>query len=301
MRLSSDNIFKFVNDAPTIDLILQHGFRHTLWSENLPYKTFIQENYMVCFCDILWSQNSFHRQCYGNNAIVMTKDWAINNQISPVRYIHSKSPFTSDGYIKRKTYDRECVQTQTNPSAQVLLTSMIETLIATNVLNQQSLIAQTKVDENLKNELNRMEDEYTAMQKAIASAGHLETFEKFLFGIHSRIRLLHNELELRDALVRVYKDRFIHPITGVHPDKVLYDEREWRSIKMSTQADAAISAKNKYLGESYNLKFSETDVVAILLEQPSDRDRVKLLIKSGNTMLARSAINKVMLINDYKE
>ncbi len=46
---------------------------------------------MVCFCDILEKDSKKHSDLYGKYALVMKKEWALKNNISPVTYIHNNS------------------------------------------------------------------------------------------------------------------------------------------------------------------------------------------------------------------
>jgi hypothetical protein len=37
-RLSSDNLYHFKSNVDVLNSILTYGFRHSLWSETIPYK-----------------------------------------------------------------------------------------------------------------------------------------------------------------------------------------------------------------------------------------------------------------------
>lgn len=50
----------------------------------------------ICFCDLPLGQTRDHRMQYGEYAIGMTKEWAMRQQITPVRYYHSMTPFQAD-------------------------------------------------------------------------------------------------------------------------------------------------------------------------------------------------------------
>lgn len=106
-RLSSDNLYHFKSNVSVLKSILTYGFRHSLWPETIPYKKSEQNKFMVCFCDIRIEDANYHRQTYGHNAIVLTKEWGKKNGISPVRYIHENSPGILPNYIKSKNRFRE--------------------------------------------------------------------------------------------------------------------------------------------------------------------------------------------------
>lgn len=53
---------------------------------------------MVCFADLLDSEISKHSEKHGNFAMVMNKNWAMKNHMSPVMYTYPKS-LTSDGIL----------------------------------------------------------------------------------------------------------------------------------------------------------------------------------------------------------
>jgi hypothetical protein len=89
-----------------------------------------------------------------------------------------------------------------------------------------------------------------------------------------------DELEKRDAFLRIYCGEF-----RGHKNKVLYDEREWRSVKLVTEAENNVDStiqpnalKNGFLPESYNLKFDLKDIAAILVETDAEKEEIKKYI-----------------------
>jgi hypothetical protein len=99
-RLSSDLLFHYTN-LDAICPILQGGFRHGLSKkESLPHPLRQwQMNFNCCFCDLLPEQAGEHQRRYGDHALALTKDWGIANEISPVRYIHERSPGMKSSYL----------------------------------------------------------------------------------------------------------------------------------------------------------------------------------------------------------
>jgi hypothetical protein len=125
----------------------------------------------------------------------------------------------------------------------------------------------------------------------------------------NQLHQLHNELEKRDAHMRAYKEDFTSPATGQSiKDKVLYDEREWRSVRFLDLSDVlsqpetyAEAVKNGHLPSEYNLKFGDNDVHAILAEDEAAQEGLKRLIESGETLLSPAMSGKVFLAADFTE
>ena len=106
-RLSSKYLFHYKKDIGIVELILTNGFQHRMWDEKVIFRDSSQQNFVVCFCDILAEQAAYHKQYYGNNAIVLTKEWGIRNHITPLRYVHANSTGQFAEYIKLKNINRE--------------------------------------------------------------------------------------------------------------------------------------------------------------------------------------------------
>jgi hypothetical protein len=103
--LSSSSLFHFTKALDNLIGILSSGFRFSTVREPYPQmgwgdspltslgiqRTFIDNN-VVCFCDIPLTQTLNHREQYRSYAIGLSKKWAIQNHVTPVRYVHSNSP-----------------------------------------------------------------------------------------------------------------------------------------------------------------------------------------------------------------
>ena len=67
---------------------------------------------MVCFCDIPLKLAKTHRKKYGHYGILLTKEWAIRNKISPIIYIPENSAlhdiFNALAAIIDKINDESC-------------------------------------------------------------------------------------------------------------------------------------------------------------------------------------------------
>jgi len=103
--LSSSSLFHFTKSLDNLIGILSSGFRFSTVREPYPQMAWgnsiftslgiqgtFTDNNVVCFCDIPLTQTSNHREQYGSYAIGLSKEWAIKNCVSPVRYVHSNSP-----------------------------------------------------------------------------------------------------------------------------------------------------------------------------------------------------------------
>lgn len=85
-----NHIFHYTNSFEILMKILRNGFAPSYCSEKInDIEYFIP---MVSFCNIpLKDVDNYMR--YGKYGIGMNLDWAVNNGISPVIYIHENTPF----------------------------------------------------------------------------------------------------------------------------------------------------------------------------------------------------------------
>lgn len=103
--ISTSCLFHYTKSLETLRGILTSGFRFSLVMEALPrigwgtspltalgiQRTY-NDNQVVCFCDIPLTLAADHRGHYNSYAVGLTKEWAMANNVSPVRYVHSDSP-----------------------------------------------------------------------------------------------------------------------------------------------------------------------------------------------------------------
>lgn len=111
--LSSSSLFHYTKTLDTLIGILSSGFRFSNVREPYPQvgwgdspltslglqRTYVN-NKVVCFCDIPLTQALGHRKFYKSYAIGISKDWARQNSVTPVRYVHSNSPGFSGKIIE---------------------------------------------------------------------------------------------------------------------------------------------------------------------------------------------------------
>lgn len=303
-RLSSDNLYHFKSNVAVLNSILSYGFRHSLWSETIPYKKSEQHNFMVCFCDIRLEDANYHRQCYGDNAIVLTKEWGKKNGISPVRYIHENSPGILPNYIKSKNRFREIRQNAgDHPDTVVMDYSIFSLLMDANKLHYDSLDEDVANNNGLLTEMEVLEKEFLKLFDDLKTVGQDKILAKYFRSLINRILELHNELEKRDSYMRVYSEDFTHPATNITiPNKILYDEKEWRSIKYADKTEYNEAVTQKFLQPKHNLSFDDNDVLAILLKDQTTLDLVKDYLLNNKTQLDSTiTISKLAIIDDYKE
>jgi|SRR5690554_1655858 len=303
-RLSSDNLYHFKSNVDVLNSILTYGFRHSMWSETIPYKKSEQHNFMVCFCDIRIEDANYHRQCYGDNAIVLTKEWGKKNGISPVRYIHENSPGILPNYIKSKNRFREIRQKAgDHPDTIVMDYSIFSILLDLKKLHYDSLDEDVGNNNSLLQEMDVLEKEFIKLFDDLKPLGQDKILAKYFRSLINRILDLHNELERRDSYMRVYSEDFTHPATmKTIKNKILYDEKEWRSIKYADRTDYEEAVANKFLQPKYNLTFDDNDVLAILLKDKATLDKVQDYLTNNKTLLDKTTtINKLAIIDNYKE
>jgi len=292
-RLSSDYLYHYKQSFDVIKLILKYGFSHRLWDENIPFLKSQQLNYIICFCDILWKDNQYHMSCYGNNIIVLKKEWAIRNNITPVHYIHENSTTVSSDWVVRKTLNRHVQQylqskNIVNKDTYRIALGVMESEIITNSITASSLLS-FSMDQNYMNSF------YTKISNEISNQINQSN------DLGRLLQVLFAELEKRDAISRVYMDDFFHPTSGLHKDKVLYDEKEWRSCKMPSPNDAYSSFTNKCLDQSDNIKFDDNDIEYIIVEDATNRNVLINEINNGSYLISRKSTRKVLTLKMAKK
>jgi hypothetical protein len=91
--ISSDTLFHFTSKDNLLGILKNEFYprfslEHYELDETTSFKIGIP---MVCFCDIPLSMASIHMTKYGNYGIGMSKEWAKNNRLNPVLYLHKGS------------------------------------------------------------------------------------------------------------------------------------------------------------------------------------------------------------------
>lgn len=280
-RLSSDFLYTYTTKCDNIKLMLKFGLRHSLNKEYLPYKNSEQHNFIVCFCDILPEQSDYHKSVYGNFGIAFKKTWGIKNEISPIRYIHDKSTGATKDYYNIKNDLREARKTlQDGNQIDYFLALILHSSAREKGLLTKDSIFQEVGNVALNNYLSAIDQSYADKRKKFGDKDLSEIFNEWVIPILHMLEKTVDELEKRDSLLRIYQGDFRHI-----KNKILYDEREWRSVKFVTEAENKVNPsiltdamKNEYLPESYNLKFDTQDIEAILVETDTEKEELKKFI-----------------------
>jgi hypothetical protein len=310
LRLSSDYLYHFKKDPGVLRLILRHGFRHSSWQETLPFFDIKQHTFTVCFCDIRPQDTADHRRCYGQNAIALTKDWGVRNDISPVRYVHRTSPGATQDYITQKTFYRSVRKLADAQPDKALLHYLVHCVLdEAGHLIDGDLEKTVAVSGRTRGLAQQAQQRISKTLNDAAAAGVADDVVHLLDLLMDRIHALHNELEKRDSFMRAYTEDFKSPATGqVIKDKILYDEREWRSIKFldlsKTLQNPGLreeSESQKFLQPDYNLKFEDSDVVGVLAQDAAARAMFIEEISSGETLLSPGMASKVFIFADFTE
>jgi hypothetical protein len=99
MSVSSASLFHFTPKFEFLKGILSEGFRYGFMLEEIPFGGYMESPIMmlsgakgICFCDIPLSLSSEHRKQYGQYALAMDREWGMMVGVTPVRYIHNRSP-----------------------------------------------------------------------------------------------------------------------------------------------------------------------------------------------------------------
>lgn len=301
-RLSSDYLYNYKWDYNSVKATVQYGFRHNGWEEEIPLTNSLQINFIVCFCDIMWKDNKVHMSWYGKNIFVMKKEWAKKNGITPLTYIHKDTPFfNNDQWLARKWLNR-IIRGQTSVQQQLInvpsLASPQDFVLALEYAEQE--INNQKIDKQFI--INHGKDVVWHQNFITNLVAYLKT-NKNSGSLFPLLNILFEELERRDSFLRIYDGMFNHPVAKRNEYKILYEEREWRSMKLAQKlSDIQYYPDGRmYLGSNYNLSFNDDDVEYIVLEHHKDREDLINLIKTGNTLLTEKSLNKIKLLCKMKK
>lgn len=107
MAISANTLFHFTNSRNLEKILLSQGLFAQYSDEHFegifPDKSIFRFDYipMISFCDLTIMQltgDSKHRENFGEYGIGLTKKWGIKNKVSPVTYVHEKSPSVNQLY-----------------------------------------------------------------------------------------------------------------------------------------------------------------------------------------------------------
>lgn len=308
-NLSSPYLYHFKRDPTILLEIMKSGFRFNLWAESIPYRKVVQENAIVCFCDIRIADAGAHSECYGRNALVLTKEWGLKNGVSPVRYIHNNSVGVGDNYLHLKRMNRIFRE-----SAGTDIVQYFKELMTFSMQYDAGFLSYDHLSDALVERPGGEAFMESFMNRWNEIKDGMETSDfAFIISIFNSItrRLIEqfNELEFRDSYLRTYSEDFTCPADGVtRSSKVLYDEREWRAVKYLSNLDLRSMddyyqmIRQRFLNSEYNLLFTDDDVIAILLESEEQVEIVKNTIQSDGTQFrSASTLEKIFLFDQFRE
>jgi hypothetical protein len=302
-RLSSDYLYTYTSQYDNLKSILENGLRHSLVEEKIPYKKDIyQQNFVVCFCDILPHQADFHKSVYGNYAIAFKKEWGIKNGITPLRYIHENSPGVSPEYSRLKNDFRIARETYHKYN---LINYWGDLVVFQKARDEKILIEESIHDQQKINPiddfLQKIEEDYEEISNKIGDETLIRIINHWILPLIHSLETSINELERRDSYIRIYKDDFRRI-----KDKVLYDEREWRSVKyideVVVKKDPNIlkeAINNKHLPPEYNLLFTFNDIHAIIVETETEKKEIKEFIKYSTKTHLKGLEITVVTFNEH--
>lgn len=159
-------------------------------------------------------------------------------------------------------------------------------LLDLNKLYYDSFEEEIQNSNDILDEMEVLESEFRKLFEDLNPLYQDQVLTKYIRSLLNIIFELHNELENRDSFMRIYSENFTNPAKNkTFKNKVLYDEKEWRSIKYADSSDYEEALNNRYLPPKYNLLFGDNDVLAILLKDKTTSDVVKNYIQKNPTLL----------------
>lgn len=269
-KLSSPHLIHFTPKLELLVSILKNGFEYRNPKERLPltgYSTsplsipgVIRYDFtwpVVCFCDIPEHAIRDHSNQYGRYGICLKKEWGITSGVTPIRYIHYYTPDFNNNvfYTIRDTLSnlRHFDGSFTGFITQVL-----------------------KDNEGIE---IPTEEEWNNLP---------EKFKKYFAQIDLElIPILTHTLRYL-GLVRIYEDEWRDRVTEKLGNRIFYDEKEWRALKLSVDQE--------------NLKFTESDIVAIIVDRKNDKERLYsfFVSETDNNMVDIEKIrNRIFILNEY--
>jgi hypothetical protein len=303
-RLSSDFLYTYTPSLDKLILILENGLRHSLQEERvLPSQNIFVQNFAVCFCDILSEDSGYHREVYGKYALAFHKAWGIKNGITPVRYIHENSTGTGFEHLLLKNDMRKARESYHEHGTLAYWQDIVLLKKArlSGILTAFHVDFQPRTPEFL-NYLEDIDESFSLMTKKIGDDKDvIKIFNDWVLPIINTLEKTIDELERRDSLLRAYQDDF-----RTIKNKILYDEREWRSVKyideltLKAQPDLLNQAiSNKYLPPNYNLQFMPADIYAIIVDTAIEKKEIISFIKHSTLPQLIGADTLVMTFDEH--
>lgn len=251
-KLSSQHLYHFTSELKTLASILSRGFEHRPIKEDLPLTGYSESPFsvpdlvryefewpVVCFCDIPEHTIRDHSNQYGKYGLCLKKKWGISKGVTPIRYVHHHTPD-----IKDDTF--------------YLIQSCLD------IMGQSGEGFSRIVARSLSEDVS--EEEWKAIPNKI---------QRIINEVDNVIPKLLEYSFTYLGLMRRYEGNWTDRVTKNVGQRVFYDEKEWRSLKTSTQQT--------------NLLFSALDVIAVILPT-QDHHQLETLMEMDNTMITYDEI-----------
>ncbi len=267
--LSSQYLYHFTPKLEYLAGILSKGFLYRELKEDVPLRGFKSDPLAqipelvrhvfsweaVCFCDIPENALFRHSQQYGEFGIALKKDWGISLGVTPIRYIHH---FTPD-------IDNDVFHT---------IKSSLQWMAKSNRTFAEMLI-QMLVDKGMIEKPTS--DELLALPKAV---------RLLISTVNGEVEPIMRLPLMALGLSRAYQGKWFDRVSQKWVDRVFYDEKEWRSLKMKPTQPP--------------LKFCIDDVMHIIVPNEISIDKLKLsLQKERKPMVTwKNAKQKIKLLNE---
>lgn len=208
MNISSSSLFRFTTKFQYLKQIITEGFGFRPCTEEIaignydddPFAGLTKEvlhSHAICFCDLPMSASEEHRSQYGNYAIAMTKDWAMRNHVTPIRYYHHQSPDMG------------------NQQTRLMLDMLVK------ASGNQDAIAGVLIE--FLNESHRDFSKDDLRNLPPSATLLLRELNQFAADCLTHYWKTFN-------LTRVYQGEWADRTTGVLTNRRFYDEREWRAV-----------------------------------------------------------------------
>ncbi|PLW80862.1 hypothetical protein C0585_00390 [Candidatus Woesearchaeota archaeon] len=313
-RLSSDYLYHFTREFDTVLKILDKGLRFGFCDESIPYKNINRKVFSISFCDIRYDQSKAHTQCYGSYGIALTKDWAIRNSVTPVRYIHENSIGLSKTYINhRQNYHiiRELCRKYPDKFQFETLYLFVAVLYVNGKLKNNNLYEELNSSfDGFNAKFEEINSEFFDLYEEVAKMSKEQALliNKYISSLTYKITELHNEFLDRDYITRRYSGNFKCPLDQKSTERIFYDEKEWRVIfnQEFTDSDNDLRKKfdtyltNGFLPEEYNLTFESDDIVAIIVKEEEEKKSIIEFI-NDNSRSFNDIHEKIYIDKEFNE
>jgi hypothetical protein len=153
---------------------------------------------------------------------------------------------------------------------------------------------------------DKTNQEYNELVEILKPTGKDKFFKETILKLRQRIADLYHSLEIGDPFLRNYKEDFTCPNSGkTIKDKVLYDEREWRSCITTHLPEDVVECESEngiimkgFLKEKHNLTFIDEDLIEIRLDRDESKNELHRFLKENKTDLDIDLTMDKVIINE---